>query len=111
LYRIFHDLNTSAKKTDAVANADALARLKSRFNKHGYDFSTAGTGLGENVIIKGLTDGIENREGRYFDWEDALFRTAVYQTNDLSVGGGDENTTYYSSLNYTQDQSRVKINK
>lgn len=110
LYRIFHDLNTSNQKTEAQANADALAKLKSRFNKHGYDFSTAGTGLGENVIITGLKDGVVNREGQYFDWEDALFRTAVYQTNDLSVSGGDENTAYYSSLSYTKDQSRVKIN-
>ncbi len=111
LYRIFHDLNTSALKTDAVANADALAKLKSRFNRHGYDFSTVGTGLNENVIIKGMTDGNVNREGKYFDWEDALFRTAVFQTNDLSVSGGNDNSTYYSSLSYTKDQSRVKINE
>lgn len=110
LYRVFHDLNTSAKKTDAVANADALARLKTRFNRHGYTFSTTGTGLNENVIISGLTDGVENRDGRYFDWEDALFRTAIYQTNDLSVSGGDANTSYYSSLSYTKDQSRIKVN-
>lgn len=110
LYRVFHDLNTSALKTDAVANADALSRLKTRFNRHGYTFSTNGTGLAENVIITGLTDGIENRDGRYFDWEKALFRTAVYQTNDLSVSGGDANTTYYTSLSYTKDQSRIKVN-
>nr|WP_121272597.1 TonB-dependent receptor [Pedobacter schmidteae] len=110
LYRVFHDLNTSALKTDAVANADALNRLKTRFNRHGYTFSTNGTGLAENVIITGLTDGIENRDGRYFDWEKALFRTAVYQTNDLSVSGGDANTTYYTSLSYTKDQSRIKVN-
>ena len=110
LYRIFHDLNTSAQKTDAVANADALAKLKARFNRHGYDFSTMGTSLGENVIIKGMTDGIVNREGKYFDWEKELFRTAIYQTNDLSVSGGNETSNYYSSLSYTKDESRVKIN-
>jgi TonB-linked SusC/RagA family outer membrane protein len=110
LYRIFHDLNTSVGKTAAVANTDALARLNTRFNKHGYKFSTTGTGLSENVIISGMTDGIINREGQYFDWEDALFRTAVYQTNDLSVSGGDANTTYYSSFSYTKDQSRIKVN-
>lgn len=110
LYRVFHDLNTGAQKTDAVANADALRRLNLKFNMHGYKLTTAGTGLAENVIITGLTDGVENRDGKYFDWEDALFRTAVYQTNDLSVSGGNENTTYYSSLSYTKDQSRVKVN-
>ena len=110
LYRVFHDYNTSAGKTDAVANADAIRRLNVKFNQHGYFFETAGTGLAENVNIKGMTDGLVNREGKYFDWEDALFRTGVYQTNDLSVSGGDQNTKYYSSLSYTKDQSRIKIN-
>lgn len=110
LYRVFHDYNTSAGKTDAVANADALRRLNVKFNKHGYFFETNGPGLSENVNIKGMTDGLVNREGKYFDWEDALFRTGMYQTNDISVSGGDENTKYFSSLSYTKDQSRVKIN-
>ena len=109
-YRIFHDLNTSNGKTQEFANTNALTRLNQRFNKHGYFFETAGTGLGEKVNIKGMTDGIINREGTYYNWEDALFRTATYQTNDLSVSGGDENTTYYSSLSYTKDQSRIKLN-
>lgn len=110
LYQVFHDLNTSAGKTDELANADALTRLNARFNRHGYTFSTSGTDLLQNVAIEGLTDGIVNREGKYFDWEDELFRTAKFQTNDLSVSGGDDNTTYYSSLSYTKDEGRVKVN-
>lgn len=110
LYRVFHDYNTSAGKSDADANADAINRLNVKFNKHGYYFETNGTGLAENVSIRGMTDGIENREGKYYDWEDAYFRNAVYQTNDIAVSGGDENTKYYSSLSYTKDQGRIKIN-
>ena len=110
LYRIFHDVRTSTGQSAAAANTYALGSLNTRFNKHGYKFTTAGTALNENVVITGMTDGIENREGKYFDWEDALFRTAVYQTNDLSVSGGDVNTTYYSSFSYTKDQGRVKLN-
>jgi TonB-linked SusC/RagA family outer membrane protein len=110
LYQIFHDYRTSNGRTEIFANQDALARLNSKFNKHGYRFETAGTGRYENVMIKGMTDGIENREGRYFDWEDALFRTGVYQTNDLSVSGGDQNTKYYSSLSYTKDNGRIRVN-
>jgi len=110
LYRIFYDYNTTSGKTEAAANADALNRLKTKFNRHGYTFSTAGNGLAENVIITGLTDGVENRNGQYFDWNDALFRTGLFQNNDLSVSGADANTSYYSSLSYTKDQSRAKIN-
>lgn len=110
LYRIFHDVRTSTGGTEVAGNTNALTQLNNRFNRHGYKFSTAGTTLGENVIITGMTDGLVNREGTYFNWEDALFRTAKYQTNDLSVSGGDQNTSYYSSLSYTKDQSRVIVN-
>lgn len=110
LYRIFHDVRTSAQQSEAAGNAYALMQLNNRFNRHGYKFTTAGTGLGENVIISGMTDGMVNRENTYFDWEDQLFGTAVFQTNDLSISGGNENTNYYSSLSYTKDQSRVKLN-
>ncbi len=111
LYRVFHDYNTSNGANDADASADAINRLNGKFNKHGYYFETNGTGVGEDVIIKGMTDGIVNREGKYFDWEDAYFRTAVNQTNDISVSGGDENTNYYSSFSYSKDEGRVKINE
>jgi len=110
LYRIFHDVRTSSGQSEVAGNTYALTQLNNRFNKHGYKFSTTGTTLGENVIISGMTDGMVNREGNYFDWEDALFRTAIFQTNDLTVSGGDDNTTYYSSLSYTKDQGRVKLN-
>src|SRR5690606_22682079 len=85
LYRVFHDYNTSGGKTDAVANADAIRRLNVKFNKHGYYFETNGTGVGENLMIKGMTDGLVNREGQYYDWEDAYFRTAINQSQDIAV--------------------------
>lgn len=110
LYQVFHDYNTASGSNDAAANENALSRLNGKFNQHGYYFETDGSGLYENVHIKGMTDGIVNREGSYFDWEDALFRTAVYQSHDLSVSGGTENTKYYSSLAYSRDQSRVRVN-
>ena len=126
LYSILYDSRISAGRTPAQANEQTLMRLNSRnwspgasygnpttsygFGIHGYEFSTKGTSMYENVIIKGKTDGIENRDGKYFDWEDALFRTGVYQTNDLSVSGGDQNTKYYTSLSYTKDNGRIKVN-
>ncbi|MBO3097674.1 SusC/RagA family TonB-linked outer membrane protein [Gelidibacter pelagius] len=110
LYRVFHDYNTSSGKDDTVANADALRRLNVKFNKHGYYFETNGTGVGENLMIKGMTDGLVNREGQYYDWEKAYFRTAVNQSQDISISGGDEKTNYYSSFSYSKDEGRVKIN-
>lgn len=126
LYSILYDSRISAGRTPAQANEQTLMRLNSRnwspgstygnpttaygFGIHGYQFSTQGTSMYENVTIKGKTDGIENREGKYFDWEDALFRTGVYQTNDLSASGGNETTKYYTSLSYTKDNGRITVN-
>jgi TonB-linked SusC/RagA family outer membrane protein len=108
LYRVLHDARTFVnKETDEQANAWVLNRFASRFGIHGYEFNTAGTGWYENVNITGKTDGIENRDGKYFDWNDALFRNGIYQTNDISVSGGTDLTTYYTSLAYTQDKSRM----
>jgi TonB-linked SusC/RagA family outer membrane protein len=127
LYSILYDSRIAAGRTPQQASEQALMRLNSRnwtpgasygtpttaygFGIHGYEFSTPGTSMNENVIIKGKTDGVENRDGKYYDWDGALFRTAQYQTNDLAVSGGDENTKYYTSLSYTKDQSRIRINE
>jgi TonB-linked SusC/RagA family outer membrane protein len=111
LYRIFHDYRTSNGQSETAANTYALSQLNTKFNKHGYKFTTNGLGLAENVNILGMTDGVENREGQYFDWDKALFRTAKYQTNDLAVSGGTDKTKYYSSFSYTKDQGRVNVNE
>lgn len=111
LYRVFHDYNTSSGRDDATASADAINRLNVKFNKHGYYFVANGTSVGETIQIRGMTDGLVNREGRYFDWEDAYFRTAINQSHDISVSGGDDRTNYYSSISYSKDEGRVKINE
>lgn len=107
LYRVLHDSRTSAGQSDAAANAWVLNRFEQRFGIHGYTFATDGVGLYENVNISGKTDGVENRDGKYYDWENALFRTGVYQTNDLSVSGATDKTNYYASLSFTTDKSRM----
>jgi hypothetical protein len=82
------------------ASASALAQLNKRFNKHGYTFSAP------DNTVNSLTIGGE-RAGKYFDWEDELFRTAVYQAYDLSVSGGTETSNYYTSFSYTNDLGAV----
>jgi TonB-linked SusC/RagA family outer membrane protein len=46
----------------------------------------------------------------FFDWEDAILRTATFQNYDLSASGGTENNTYYFSLGYTKENGRVYAN-
>jgi TonB-linked SusC/RagA family outer membrane protein len=90
-------------RTQQDASERALAQLNNRFNRHGYTFSAP------DHTVNSLKIGGE-RAGKYFDWEDALFRTAVYQTYDLSVSGASDVSNYYTSLSYTKEQGRVKLN-
>lgn len=91
-------------RTPAQASASALQQLNNRFNRHGYTFSAP-----DNTIATLTVAG--DRAGKYFDWEDALFRTAVYQTYDLSVSGANDISNYYTSLSYTKEQGRIKLNE
>ncbi len=91
-------------RTPEQASIRALAQLNNRFNKHGYTFSAP------DHTVNSLTIGGE-RAGQYFDWEDKLFRTAVYQSYDLSVSGGTETSNYYTSFSYTNDLGRSVINE
>lgn len=109
LYEIFWNADKAAGESDETASANALGQLNKKFNQHGYRF-TADDNTAKSLKILGMTDGIENREGKYYDWENEVFRTAVYQSYDLSVSGGSESTSYYSSFSYTKDQGRTVIN-
>ncbi len=115
LYETFWDYNyywTSSNEGDAAASsANAIKRLNTKFNMHGYDIAASGTGRWDDVIITARTDGqFNHKDGEYFDWEKAYFRTSMFQSYDLSANGGTENTSYYSSISYTRDEGRVRIN-
>ncbi|MCA5006563.1 SusC/RagA family TonB-linked outer membrane protein [Sphingobacterium bovistauri] len=126
LYSVLYDSRIAAGRTPEQANQQALMRLNSRnwtpggsygtpntgygFGIHGYEFSTEGTSMYEHVNIKGKTDGVENRDGKYFNWDDVFFRTGKYNVNDISFSGATENTNYFTSLGYTTDKSRTVLN-
>ena len=85
------------------ASAGALSQLNKRFNKHGYIFTAP-----DNTVNSLTVTG--ERAGQYYDWESELFRTAVFQSYDVSVSGGTENSNYYTSFSYTNDLGRSVIN-
>ena len=89
--------------SDEDASTGALAQLNKRFNKHGYIFTAP------DNTVNSLTIGGE-RAGQYFDWEEVLFRTSVYQSYDISVSGGTDVSNYYTSFSYTNDLGRSVIN-
>src|SRR5512133_147429 len=90
-------------RTIEDASTRALQQLNNRFNKHGYIFTAP------DCTVNSLTITGE-RAGKYFDWEKELFRTAVYQSYDLSVSGATDASSYYTSFSYTKDLGRSVIN-
>ena len=140
LYEIFYDVQESDGEDADYCERYAGWQMNNRFSKHGYAILPKGKGRYDGLDIKTLIghgDDVKyyfdrsstgrtawnrmnndnwfdatnvNREGKYFDWDDAYFRTAVFQTYDLSVSGGNEYATYYSSFAYTKNQGRVIFN-
>ena len=140
LYEVFYDVQETDGEDADYCMRYAAWQMNNRFNKHGYAIIPNGNGRYDGLTIKSLIgqgDTVkyyydrsstgqtawnrmnadnwfastnENREGKYFDWDDAYFRTAVYQTYDLSVSGGNDYATYYSSFSYTRNQGRVIFN-
>ncbi len=91
------------EKSPQESSANALAQMNKRFNKHGYTFTAPDHSL-NSLTIGG------DRAGSYYNWDDELFRTAIYQTYDLSVSGATETSNYYTSIAYTKENGRVRVN-
>jgi TonB-linked SusC/RagA family outer membrane protein len=54
-------------------------------------------------LIEGVTDAVNT------DWLDQIFRTGILEQYQLTLKGGDENTTYYMSAGY-RDEEGVQLN-
>jgi len=54
-------------------------------------------------LIPNVTDGVNT------DWLDEIFRTGILQQYQLTLRGGDENTSYYISASY-RDEEGVQLN-
>jgi TonB-dependent SusC/RagA subfamily outer membrane receptor len=55
-----------------------------------------------------FTDADIARIGVGTDWQDQVYQTASLSSHNLSVSGGDENTTFFSSLNYFNQEGVLK---
>lgn len=108
LYTVFYDAGLDSGKDAAGATDYAIGKLQGKFNKHGYDFQVNGTDKYQHVEIIDYDNS--GRAGNYYDWNKAYYRTAAYQTYDFTINGGNDHSTYFSSLSYTKDQGRIKVN-
>ncbi|HEU5292464.1 MAG TPA: TonB-dependent receptor [Cyclobacteriaceae bacterium] len=65
------------------------------------------TNAGENPDAYGLIPGVTDAVNT--DWQDEVLRTGILQQYQLSVTGGDDNTMYYISGSY-RDEEGVQLN-
>ena len=47
--------------------------------------------------------------GTEIDWQDYVMRTGVQQEHNLSISGGTDKTTYYSSFNYLDQEGALSL--
>lgn len=103
---------------DFMNSAEKLQYEKGIVEDYGIYYSTvAGRGgrLWRDYYNGYLSQQDYNQEiarlsGRSTDWFDQIFNTAKSQSHSLSVRGGNENLSYYTSVSYTDQQGILKPN-
>ena len=89
-----------------------LELLRSNFaygdNKGGVSKIISGYGLGWGALTPEAQTDISRLRNTETDWGDILFRDAFNQEYSLSLSGGNERVTYYTSIGYYQENGNVK---
>jgi len=85
-------VSSVAKKLDLLTASEWAQYQKDYFNNKG-----------------GYTDAEIAALGKGIDWQDAVLRTAIQQSHELSINGGTEKNRYAFSANYT-DQDGIILN-
>ncbi len=96
-FNAFANIKTVAKYPDTLSPYEYAQMV----NEYGND-----TGRGDYFDATLLADLQAGRAG--YDYSREIFRTAVTQNYDLSISGGNENTTFLASFRYQNDQGVLK---
>jgi len=91
-YNYSFGLSNASKKLDLLTASEWAQYQKDYFSNKG-----------------GYTDAEIAALGPGTDWQDAVLRTAIQQTHELSINGGTEKNRYAFSANYT-DQDGIILN-
>ena len=96
-FNAFANIKTVAKYPDTLSPYEYATMV----NEYGND-----TGNGDYFDAQQLADLQSGKAG--YNYAREIFRTAVTQNYDLSVSGGNENTTFLASFRYQNDQGVLK---
>lgn len=93
-YDVYGGVQNAAKKLDVLSTSQYIETMNELSVAQGN-----GTIFSESDI-SGIANGI--------DWQDEVFRSAPLSNHNLSLSGGSENTSYYASVNYFNQDGIVK---
>jgi TonB-dependent starch-binding outer membrane protein SusC len=101
-------LITTKKGKSGSSNMSFNASTSISSNYKNYDVLSTADFIRE-ATKAGLDPALKTTNaGSSTNWQDQIFRTAVTQNYNLSYGGGNDNTNYYFSLGYNDQQGTVK---
>lgn len=102
-YSGYYGVQTLRKKLKLV-NASEYAELQNEVVSN-----DNASGLNTTPLPLPWTPGeIDSLKGKGTDWQDAAYRPAPMQNHDLSVSGGNENTRYYTSFGYYDQDGIIR---
>uniref|UniRef100_UPI00321633B1 TonB-dependent receptor n=1 Tax=uncultured Draconibacterium sp. TaxID=1573823 RepID=UPI00321633B1 len=100
-YRGYYGIQTIAKKMDLLSGPEYIKFLQD------YNRFAGKTDLSPEALL--MTDELaQYQAGIETDWQDLVFRTAPQQDHQVSLSGGSEKTSYYTSLGYLNQQGIVE---
>ena len=104
-YNTFVGTQSVANRLDLMNSAELIEYNKEASNNAYLQNGPAGASTSDpnSVRTNGawrLAEDVLNPSGVDNDWQDTLFRSALVQTHNLSVSGGSDNSSYFISGNY-----------
>lgn len=104
-YNTFVGTQSVANRLDLMNSAELIEYNKEATNNAYVQNGPAGASASDpnSVRTNGawrLAEDVLNPTGVDTDWQDTLFRSALVQTHNLSVSGGSDNSSYFISGNY-----------
>ncbi|MES2730542.1 MAG: SusC/RagA family TonB-linked outer membrane protein [Bacteroidota bacterium] len=94
------------KSGEAALNFSASSSASSTLKR--YDLLNASEFLNEVGKFGGNVSDPAVNAGSDTDWQKEIFRTAISQNYSLNFGGGNDDTKYYFSLGYSDQQGIMK---
>jgi TonB-dependent starch-binding outer membrane protein SusC len=86
-YDGYYGVQTLRKKIDLI-NASEFAQLQNE------------VATNDNMPLPWTSSQVDSLKGKGYDWQDMVYKAAPVQDHNLAFSGGNDNTKYYASFGY-----------